>query len=113
MSKRPRNRAHLLTTRELLKRSGLKPAAVSAEATAAAALERERQRRAQTCFQEVIALLDRYGCTFQVITQEIQIAGQAGVDRRTQVNVLALDNPPEAPAPAPAPSSENGSKPAA
>jgi len=97
--------AHLLPTP---KRGGF-----GQESAAAKTLQRERERRAQTCFQEIIALLDRYGCTFQVIVQEIQVAGQAGVDRRTQVNILALDTPPAAAESGngkPDPTPERGSK---
>lgn len=66
---------------------------VSSEAAARAALTRELERRAQACYQELTALLERHGCTLQVVTQEIQIAGREGVNRVCQVNVLALEQP--------------------
>ena len=76
------------------------------EAAAARALQLERDRRATECLAEVVKVLERYRCTFQVVTQTIYQDGRAP-DLRSQVNVVPLDTP------APAAAADPSSKPAA
>jgi hypothetical protein len=84
MSKRPRTpffrQAHLLP-----------PA--SSEADAARSLELERAKRAERCLAEVVAVLERHRCAFQIVVQDIFQDGRPP-DRRSQVNVVPLETPP-------------------
>lgn len=107
MTKRPRGIPHPRIA-ELVKGAGVRPLDQGGEVAAAAALQRERERRAQTCHAELMELLERHRCTLQVVTQQIQVAGQAGVSQLCQVNVLPLDTPPPPASPAPLPAAENG-----
>jgi len=65
----------------------------SGEAAAARALGQERDRRAGECLAEVLKVLERYRCTFQVVVQDIFQDGRPP-DRRSQVNVVPLDTLP-------------------
>jgi hypothetical protein len=83
----------------------LKPAPAGSETAAATQLAAERGRRAGACLAEVLQVLERYNCTFQIITQDIHRADQPGSQRVCQINVLPLEGDPA--------NAGNGGKPAA
>lgn len=78
------------------------------ERLAAAALAAERQNRSEKCLAAITGALKDFGCGLQVVTQELQMAGEAAVSRIAQVNVVPLNQPEPPAAPDSAPPAKEG-----